>query len=82
MFAIIILMFAAVAESITTGTHLTVHALSDDEVRAAIVSCATLQGRIDVLRAQLLDAAHGRDLWRGDGARSLAAWLARVNARF
>ena len=69
-------MFATVAESITVGLDLPVDDLTDDAVRAALTACATLQGRIDVLRARLLNAARERQLWRRDGARSLAAWLA------
>ena len=69
-------MFATVAESITVGLDLPVDDLTDDAVRAALTACATLQGRIDVLRARLLNAARERQLWRHDGARSLAAWLA------
>lgn len=69
-------MFATDAESITVGLDLPVDDLTDDAVRAALTACATLQGRIDVLRARLLNAARERQLWRHDGARSLAAWLA------
>ncbi len=70
-------MFTAVVEHVTEDVGLVVDTLADDEVRAALAACSVLQGRVDVLRAKLLVSVHERGLWRRDGARSLAAWLAQ-----
>ena len=70
-------MFTAVVEHVTEVVGLRVDNFADAEVRAALTACSVLQGRIDVLRAKLLVSVHERGLWRRDGARSLAAWLAQ-----
>ena len=73
-------MFTAVVDHITEVASLSVDDLADAEVRAALGACSVLQGRVDVLRAKLLVSVHERGLWRRDGARSLAAWLAQNTA--
>ncbi len=73
-------MFTAVVEHVTEDVGLRVDDLGDAEVRAALSACSVLAGRVDVLRAKLLVSVHERGLWRRDGARSLAAWLAQNTA--
>ena len=73
-------MFTMVVEHVAEGVGLRVDDLADAEVRAALAACSVLSGRVDVLRAKLLVSVHERGLWRRDGARSLAAWLAQNTA--
>lgn len=73
-------MLSTIADSVTAGTDLTVDTLTDDELRRSIRASAVLLGRTQVLQARLLTEAQSRQLWRRDGFRSLATWLADKTA--
>jgi len=73
-------MFTAVLDHVAEVAGLRVDDLADGDVRSALAACSVLAGRVDVLRAKLLVSVHERGLWRRDGARSLAAWLAQNTA--
>ena len=73
-------MFTAVLDHVAEVAGLRVDDLADGDVRSALAACSVLAGRVDVLRAKLLVSVHERGLWRREGARSLAAWLAQNTA--
>lgn len=70
-------MFTTVVDHISAGTLPSVDAYSDDDVLAAMRALSVVAGRVEVIRAELLVAAADREMWRREGARSLAAWLAQ-----
>jgi hypothetical protein len=73
-------MLSAVADTVISGIDLPVDTLTDADLRGSLQASAVLLGRIQVLQAKLLTEAQARQLWRRDGFRSLASWLADKTA--
>lgn len=52
------------------------HGMADDELSAHLLELQRLRGALDVAEAQVLATWDRRRVWRADGARVPAAWLA------
>jgi hypothetical protein len=67
-------------EAIDRLDGLTVAALGDEELHAAVVAIQRERARLGLLAARLIAGWNGRGIWAGDGSRSAAARLSRDTA--
>lgn len=67
----------ALASAVAALQGLDVDALADAEVEELVVAVGREAGKLGVVHARLAAAADARGIWRRDGSRSFAAWLAR-----